>query len=262
MPHHISSKTTKKLVHFADSANDVYTYGSDRMPSPVATCSSQKLLQRSSTSWHQHAQTYHRFRSLNDVPSPEYTNSSPSPLPSFSSPEYSPYSPLTIHTVPHLPSSLSRQGPTQPPPTPNGLRHPDTLPPVGENSSETSTTSELHESLRPSRLSIDLSQDISSYILTLRDKPDTSLWDPPTDMILVSRYLPWRIRISPGSVSDIVVALYRVLRTRVTDEEMEAVASKDAMNTFAKRVERVGEEERKEGCKEGRCFSRLHEDCL
>ncbi len=71
--------------------------------------------------------------------------------------------------------------------------------------------------------------------------------DLPENMILVSRYLPWRIHISPSSVKDVVVALYTALCTRVTDEEMNVVGCKDVMNTFAKRVERVGEEERRKG---------------
>ncbi|KAK0429551.1 hypothetical protein EV421DRAFT_1660721, partial [Armillaria borealis] len=69
------------------------------------------------------------------------------------------------------------------------------------------------------------------------------------NMILVSQYLPWRIHISPNSVRDIVVTLYTALRTRVTDEEMKAAGGKDVMNTFATRVERAGEEERRKGVK-------------
>ncbi|KAK0227252.1 hypothetical protein EDD85DRAFT_794522 [Armillaria nabsnona] len=105
-------------------------------------------------------------------------------LPNFSSPKYSPY------TVLPLPLSSSRILPTQPPPTPKGLRHPIALPPVKENSPETSTAVNILDSLRPPCLSIDLSQDISPYILTLRGKPDMSPKDLPTNMILVSMYLP------------------------------------------------------------------------
>ncbi|KAK0227273.1 hypothetical protein EDD85DRAFT_794544 [Armillaria nabsnona] len=168
------------------------------------------------------------------------TTKTPS-LPNFSSPKYSPY------TVLPLPSSSSRILPTQPPPTPEGLRHPIALPPVKENSPETSTAVDILDSLRPPRLSIDLSQDISPYILTLRGKPDMSPKDLPANMILVSMYLPWRIHISPSSVRDVVVALYTALRTRVTSEEMKAVGGKDVTKAFGKRVERAGEEERRKG---------------
>ncbi len=44
-----------------------------------------------------------------------------------------------------------------------------------------------------------------------------------------------------------VATLYTALHTMVTDEEMKAVGGKDVMNTFEKRVEMVGEEERREG---------------
>ncbi|PBK79266.1 hypothetical protein ARMGADRAFT_1093319 [Armillaria gallica] len=246
MPHHISTKMTTKTARFADSPNDTYSYGMNHMSSPVATCSSQRLLRRPPTSRHHHSCTDHHSRSLNDTPSPEYNNSLLPSLPRFSSPEYSPYSSLIIRTVLPL-SSSSRPLSTQPPPTPDGLRHPITLPPVKENFPETSTTVDIRDSLRPPCLSIDLSQDSSPYIVTLRDKPDVSLNSFPTNMILVSRYLPWQIHISPNSVRDVVVALYTALRTRVTNEEMKVVGGEDVMNTFAKRVERAGEEERRKG---------------
>ncbi len=53
--------------------------------------------------------------------------------------------------------------------------------------------------------------DISPYIPDIPDEPATS---PALlgDMVLVSKYLPWRIHISPGSVRDMVVALYTALR--------------------------------------------------
>ncbi|PBK79356.1 hypothetical protein ARMGADRAFT_1021576 [Armillaria gallica] len=191
---------------------------------------------------------YRQSRSLKDTHSPRYNNSSLPSSSTFCFPEYSPYSPLTTHIFP--PSMLSSSSwplSTQPPPTPDGLRHPIPLPRVKDNFPETSTTFELHESLRPPRLSIDLSQDISPYILTLRDKPDMCPNGLPTNMILVSRYLPWRIHISQNSVTDLVIALYTALRTRVTSEEMKAAGGKDVMKAFAKRVERAGEQERRKG---------------
>ncbi|KAK0474329.1 hypothetical protein EDD18DRAFT_1367813 [Armillaria luteobubalina] len=234
-----------KTVRFADLPGETYTYGSDYMHSPVATCSSQRPLQRSSTSQHQHSYMYQP--SLNDAPPSEYNNHSPSSLLNLSFPYHSPYSPLIAHTVLPFPSSSSQPIPTQPPPTPDRLRHPINLPPVKENSAEASSMFELHESLRPLPLSIDLSQDISPYILTLRDKSDMSPQDLPTNMTLVSKYLPWRIHISPNSVRDVVIALYTALRTRVTDKEMKAVGGEDVIKAFAKRVERAGEGERRKG---------------
>ncbi|KAK0439246.1 uncharacterized protein EV420DRAFT_1236993, partial [Desarmillaria tabescens] len=80
----------------------------------------------------------------------------------------------------------------------------------------------------------------------LSDDPATS---PPLPggMILVSKYLPWRIHISPSSVSDVVVALYTALRTRVTEEELKAVGGMGVMRAFANRVEGMGDEERRKG---------------
>ncbi|PBK87918.1 hypothetical protein ARMGADRAFT_1085254 [Armillaria gallica] len=179
MPHPISTKMTTKMAHFADSPNDTYSYGTNHLSSPVATCSSQRLLHRPPTS------QYHHSQSLNDTPSPEYNNSLLPSLPSFSSPEYSTYSSLIIHTVLPLSSSSSWPLSTQPPPTPDGLRHQITLLPVKENFPETSTIVDIHDSLRPPCLSIDLSQDISPYILTLRDKPNMSPQDLPDPCIKV-----------------------------------------------------------------------------
>ncbi len=248
MPHHISSKTTTKTVRFADSCNEAYTYGPDHLPSQTATYSCRRLVQRPSSSQHQHSYVYSQSRLLKDTHSPKDNNSSPPSSSTFCSPKCSQYSPLTTHTVP---PSLSLSSPwplsTQPPPTPDGLRHQITLPPVEENFSETSTMFELHESLHPPRLSIDLSQDISPYILTLQDKPNMSPQDLPENMILVSRYLPWRIHISPCSVRDMVVALYTALHTRVSNEEMKTVGGKNVMKAFSKRVERAREEERRKG---------------
>ncbi|PBK80301.1 hypothetical protein ARMGADRAFT_81571 [Armillaria gallica] len=248
MPHRISSKTTTKTVRFADSPNDAYTYGPDHVRSQTVTYSSQRLVQRLSSSQHQHSYVYRQSQLLKDTYSPKYNSSSSPSSSTFCSPECSQYStPLTTRTVPpSLPSSSSQPVSTQPHPTLNGLRHPIPLPPVEENFPETSTTFELYESLRPPCLSIDLSQDISPYVVTLTDNPDMSQ-DLPENMILVSRYLPWRIHISQSSVRDMVVALYTALRTRVTDEEMNAVGGKDVMKDFAKRVERMGEEERRKG---------------
>ncbi|PBK82919.1 hypothetical protein ARMGADRAFT_1089826 [Armillaria gallica] len=165
MPRHISSKTTTKTVCFMDSPNEAYTYGLDHIPSQTATYSCRRLVQRLSPSRHQHSYVYHQSQLLKDTYSPKDNNSSPPSSSTFCSPEYSQYSPLMTHTVP---PSLSLLSPwplsTQPPPTPDGLRHQITLPPV-EN--ETSIMFELHKSLHPPRLSIDLSQDISPYILTL-----------------------------------------------------------------------------------------------
>ncbi len=92
----------------------------------------------------------------------------------------------------------------------------------------------------------DLSQDISPYIWTLPDELATSP-SPPANMILVSKYLPWRIHISPNSVRDLIVGLYTALRTRVTDKELKIVGGRDVMKAFAKRVQGMGEEERRKG---------------
>ncbi|KAK0443311.1 hypothetical protein EV421DRAFT_1948130 [Armillaria borealis] len=216
-----------------------YVYEAAHIPSQTATYLSQRLFQRPSTS-QQHSYIYYHSRSLNDTPSPEYDHS---PLSSSQALSSSP----TSHTSQSRPSVLppSRPVSTQPPPTPDGLRHPITLPPVTEGP-DTPITSELHEYLRPLHLDIDLSQDISPYIWTLPDELATSPY-LPANMILISNYLPWRIHISPSSVGDLVVALYTALRTRVTDKEMKAVGGKYVMKSFAKRVEGAGEEESKKG---------------
>ncbi|PBK79761.1 hypothetical protein ARMGADRAFT_1092831 [Armillaria gallica] len=234
MTYHISSKTTTKTVRFADSPNEAYTYGPDHMPSQTATYSSRRLVQRPSPSQHQHSHVYRQSQSLKDTYSPKDNNSSLPSSSTFCFPKYSPYSPITTCTVPpFLSSSSSWTLYTQPPPTPDGLRHPITLPSVEENFPEKSTTFDVHDSLCPPHLSIDLSQDILSYILTLRDKPYMSPQDLPENTILVSR--------------DVVVAIYTALHTRVADVEMKAVGGKDVMNTFAKQVERAAEEERRKG---------------
>ncbi|PBK82722.1 hypothetical protein ARMGADRAFT_1090044 [Armillaria gallica] len=248
MPHHISSKTTTKTVRFVDSPNGAYTYSRDHIPSQTATYSCRRLVQHPSPSQHQHSYVYRQSQLLKATYSPKDNNSSPPSSSTFCSPECSQYSPLTMCTVPPSLSSLSPSPlSTQPPRTPDGLRHPITLPPAKENFPETSTMFELHESLRPPRLNIDLSQDISPYILTLLDKPNMSPQDLPENMILVSRYLPWRIHISPCSVSDMVIALYTALCTRVTNEEMKTVGGKNVMKAFSKWVESAGEEERRKG---------------
>ncbi len=129
---------------------------------------------------------YHQSRLLKDTDSPKYNSSSSPSSSTFCSPKCSQYSPLTTHTAPPSLSSLSPWPlSTQPPPTPDRLRHPITLLPVEENFPETSTMFEPHKSLRPPRLSIDLSQDISPYILTLQDKPNMS---PQTFLRIWSLY--------------------------------------------------------------------------
>ncbi|KAK0230083.1 hypothetical protein IW262DRAFT_1229123, partial [Armillaria fumosa] len=67
------------------------------------------------------------------------------------------------------------------------------------------------------------------------------------DMILVSKYLPWRIHISPGSVRDMVIAPYTALRIRVTEEELKAEGGARIRSAFANRVEGMGEEELRKG---------------
>ncbi|KAK0443995.1 uncharacterized protein EV420DRAFT_1484864 [Desarmillaria tabescens] len=234
MPRHISSKMPiTKTVRFADSPNDTYSYDSDQTPSPIATRSSQRLFGNPLVS-QELPNMYYHSRSVNDTPSPEFYRS---PLPS--SPSFSSF-----------PSSISSPSPQQspssfhPPPTPDGLRNSISLPSVEEDFEP--TTVELHEFLRPPHLGIDLSKDISPYISELSDEPATS---PPLPggMILVSKYLPWRIHISPSSVRDVVVALYTALRTRVTEEELKAVGGLGVMRAFANRVEGMGEEERRKG---------------
>ncbi len=99
MPHHISSKTTTKTVRFADSSNEAYTYGPDHLPSQTATYSCRRLVQRPSSSQHQHSYVYSQSRLLKDTHSPKDNNSSPPSSSTFCSPECSQYSPLTTHTV-------------------------------------------------------------------------------------------------------------------------------------------------------------------
>ncbi|KAK0207156.1 hypothetical protein DFS33DRAFT_647889, partial [Desarmillaria ectypa] len=224
MPRHISSKMpTTKTVRFADSPNDTYLYDSDLAPSPVATRSSQRLFGSPSASQELPSMYYHS-RSVNDTPSPEYYQS---PLPSsssFSSFTSSTSSPSTASPPPLPPSSF------HPPPTPNGLQSTISLPSVEEDFGP--ATVELHEYLRPPHLGIGLSKDISPYIPELSDAPATSP-HLPGGMILVSKYLPWRIHISPSSVRDVVVALYTALRTRVTQEELRAVGGTAVTRAFA-----------------------------
>ncbi len=124
MPHHISSKTTTKTVRFADSPNEAYTYGPGHIPSQTATYSCRRLVQRPSPSRPQHSYVYRQSRLLRDTYSPKDNNSSLPSSSTFCSPECSQYSPLTTRTVP---PSLSSSSPwplsTQPPSTPDGLRH-------------------------------------------------------------------------------------------------------------------------------------------
>ncbi|KAK0436501.1 uncharacterized protein EV420DRAFT_238236 [Desarmillaria tabescens] len=239
MPLHISSKMpTIKTVRFADSPNDMYSYDSDQAPSPIATRSSQTPFGKSSTS-EEPPNMYYYSRSLDDTPSPEYHQS----LLPGSSPTFSSFaSPLS--SSPALPSPLPSTSSFHPPPTPDGLQNPISLPPVEEVT--TPTTVGLHEYLCPLHLNIDLSKDISPYIPEIPDEPATS---PPLpgDMVLVSKYLPWRIHIAPSSVQDVVVALYTALRTRVTEEELKTTGGTGVTRAFANRVEGMGEEERQKG---------------
>ncbi len=48
-------------------------------------------------------------------------------------------------------------------------------------------------------------------------------------------------------VRDLIVAVYTALRMRVTGKELKTVGGKDAMTAFAKRVQGMGEEERRKG---------------
>ncbi len=185
MPCHISTKMTTKTVHFADSPNDTYGYGSAHIPSQTAVYSSQRLFQWPSTSQQQQSYIYDHSRSLNDTPSPDYDHS-----PLSSSQTLSPS--LTSHPSQSCPSFLlpSRLVSIQPPPTLNGLWHPITLPPVMEGP-DTLIMFKLHEYLHPLRLDIDLSQDISPYIGTLSNELATSP-SLPTNMILVWMiHWPW-----------------------------------------------------------------------
>ncbi len=209
MPHHISSKTTTKMVHFADSPNEAYTYGPHHIPSQTVTYSCQRLVQWLSPSQHQHSYMHCQSRLLKDTYSPKDNNSSPPSSSTFYSPECSQYSPLTTCTVP---PSLSSSSPwplsTQPPLTPDRLWHPITLLPVEENFPETSTMFKLHESLHTPCLSIDLSQDISPYILTLWDKPNMS----PQDLLLWISILRFRTSLFQKSarspIKNVLAVLY------------------------------------------------------
>ncbi|KAG7447837.1 uncharacterized protein BT62DRAFT_795880 [Guyanagaster necrorhizus] len=235
MPHHISSKMpTTKTVRFADSPNEMYSYDSDQAPSPIATRSSQRLFGSLSTS-PELPNMYYHSRSLSETPSPE---SHQSPLPS--SPAFASFASSISSPSTALPSSAS----FHPPPTPNGLQNPISLPSVQEDVAP--STVELHEYLCPPHLSIDLSKDISPYIPELPDEPVTSP-SIPGGIILVSKYLPWRVHVFPSSVRDVVVALYIALRTRVTEEELRTVGGTGVMRAFANRVEGMGEEERRKG---------------
>ncbi|PBK63501.1 hypothetical protein ARMSODRAFT_536789 [Armillaria solidipes] len=238
MPHHVSSKMpTTKTVRFADSPNEMYSYNSDQAPSPIATRSSQRLFGSPSTNQGLPSMYYYS-RSLNDTPSPEYYQS---PLPS------SPTFPLFPSFIPSPSTALPSPLPSssfQPPPKPNGLQNPINLPSVEEDFEPAIV--KLHEYLRPPHLRIDLSRDISPYIPEIPDESATSL-PLPRGMVLVSKYLPWRIHISSSSVRDVVVALYTALRTRVTEEELKTVGGTGVMRACANRIEGMGEEERRKG---------------
>ncbi|KAK0190240.1 hypothetical protein F5146DRAFT_955693 [Armillaria mellea] len=229
--------STTKRVRFADSPNDMYSYDSDQAPSPIATRSSQRLFEKLSTSEEMpQPNMYYHSRSLNDTPSPEYPQSQLPPssiLPPFTDSVSSP-SAVILSSIPSF----------HPPPTPDGLQNPIDLPSV-ENDIEP-TTVKLHEYLRPPLLDIDFAKDISPYILDIPDEPATS---PPLlgDMVLASKYLPWRIHISSGSVRDMVVALYTALRTRVTEEELKTAGGTGVTSAFANRVKGMGEEETRKG---------------
>ncbi len=194
MPRHISTKMTTKTGRFADSPNDTYMYDSAHITSQTATYSSQRLFQQPSISQQQQTYMYYHSRSLDDTPSPDYDHY---PLSSWQTLSSSP----TSHTSQSGPSFLPPCWPVsiQPPPTPDGLRNPITLPPVAEDPPEASIAFELYEYLCTPHLDTDLSQDISPYIWTLPDELATSP-SPPANMILISKYLPWRIHISPNSV--------------------------------------------------------------
>ncbi|KAK0230116.1 hypothetical protein IW262DRAFT_379429 [Armillaria fumosa] len=238
MPHHVSHKMpTTKTVRFADSPNEMYSYDSDQAPSPIATRSSQRLFGSLSTDQGSPGMYYHS-RSLNDTPSPEYYQS---PLPSSPTSSLFPSSPSSPSAalISPLPSSS-----LLPPPKPDGLHNPINLPPVEEDFEPTIV--QLHEYLRPPHVGIDLSKDISPYIPEIPDEPITSV-SLPGGMIFVSKYLPWRIHISSGSVRDLVVALYTALRTRVTEEELKTVGGTGVLRAYVQRVEGMGEEERRKG---------------
>ncbi|PBK94071.1 hypothetical protein ARMGADRAFT_115602 [Armillaria gallica] len=229
--------STTKTVRFADSPNDMYSYDSDQAPSPIATRSSQRLFEKLSTSEEvPQPNMYYHSRSLNDTPSPEYHQSPLPPSPTLPSSTDSVSSPSAA-----IPSSIPS---FHPPPTPDGLQNPIDLPSVEEDFEP--TTVKLHEYLRPPYLGIDFAKDISPYIPDIPDEPATS---PALlrDMVLVSKYLPWRIHISPGSVRDMVVALYTALRTKVTEEELKAVGGTGVKTAFRNRVEGMGEEEIRKG---------------
>ncbi|KAK0439943.1 uncharacterized protein EV420DRAFT_1227860, partial [Desarmillaria tabescens] len=67
------------------------------------------------------------------------------------------------------------------------------------------------------------------------------------NVILISKFLPWRIHVSTRSVRDMLVALYTALRTKVTKAEMEAVGDRNVMNAFAKWAQGTEEEGRRKG---------------
>ncbi|KAK0499366.1 hypothetical protein EDD18DRAFT_1150878 [Armillaria luteobubalina] len=232
-----SKMSTTKMVRFADSPNDMYSYDSDQAPSPIATRSSQWLLGKLSTSEEiPQPNMYYHSRSLNDTPSPEYHQSPLPPSPTVPSFTDSTSSPSIV-----IPTSIPS---FHPPPTPDGLQNPVDLPSVEEDFEP--TIIKLHEYLRPSNLSIDFAKDISPYITDIPDEPATS---PALleDMVLVSKYLPWRIHISPGSVRDMIVALYTALRIKVTEEELKAEGGARVRSAFANRVDGMAEEEKRRG---------------
>ncbi|KAK0447593.1 hypothetical protein EV421DRAFT_1900964 [Armillaria borealis] len=229
--------STTKTVRFADSPNDMYSYDSDQAPSPIATRSSQRLFGKPSTNEEMpQPNMYYHSRSLDDTPSPEYHQSPLPPSPTVPSSTDSVSSPSAV-----IPSSIPS---FRPPPTPDGLQNPIDLPSVEEDLEPTIV--KLHDYLRPPLLDIDFAKDISPYIPDIPDEPATS---PAllVDMVLVSKYLPWRIHISPGSVREMVVALYTALRTRVTEEELKAVGGTGVKTAFRNRVEGMGEEEMRKG---------------
>ncbi len=150
MPRHISTKMTTKTGRFADSPNDTYMYDSAHIPSQTATYSSQRLFQQPSISQQQQTYMYYHSRSLDDTPSPDYDHY---PLSSWQTLSSSP----TSHTSQSGPSFLPPCWPVsiQPPPTPDGLRNPITLPPVAEDPPEASIAFELYEYLHTPHLDTD-----------------------------------------------------------------------------------------------------------
>ncbi|KAG7447063.1 uncharacterized protein BT62DRAFT_893826 [Guyanagaster necrorhizus] len=84
----------------------------------------------------------------------------------------------------------------------------------------------------------------------LSDEPATQPRLPM--LILVSKYLPWRIHVFPQgdyvTVRDLTTTLYTALRVLVTPEEMKLVkGGTSVQQAFARRVRGKGREEARKG---------------